>query len=70
MAAEVGENHDSLVKELETLKSRLEEERLKLNDVARKLFCFNSYILIHFIKYAHLHLQFLLSLSVLRQWVK
>ena len=39
MAAEVGENHDSLVKELETLKSRLEEERLKLNDVARKLFC-------------------------------
>ena len=37
MAAEVTENHDSLVKELETLKSRLEEERLKLNDVARKL---------------------------------
>lgn len=36
MATEVGDNYDSLVKEMETLKGRLEEERLKLNDVARK----------------------------------
>ena len=36
MAAEVGDNYDALLKEMETLKGRLEEERLKLNDVARK----------------------------------
>lgn len=37
MAAEVsGENYDSLLKEMETLKGRLDEERLKLNDVACK----------------------------------
>lgn len=34
MASEVGENYEGLLKEMETLKSRLEEERLKLNDVA------------------------------------
>jgi hypothetical protein len=35
MATEVsGENYDSLLKEMETLKGRLDEERLKLNDVA------------------------------------
>ena len=37
MATEINENYDSLLKEMETLKGRLEEERLKLNDVARKL---------------------------------
>lgn len=31
-----GENYESLLKEMETLKGRLEEERLKLNDVACK----------------------------------
>jgi len=36
MATEVGDNYDSLLKEMETLKGRLEEERLKLNDVACK----------------------------------
>ena len=37
MAVEVsGENYESLLKEVETLKGRLEEERLKLNDVACK----------------------------------
>lgn len=35
MTTEVsGENYDSLLKEMETLKGRLDEERLKLNDVA------------------------------------
>ena len=39
MATEVsGENYDSLLKEMETLKGRLDEERLKLNDVA----CMNN----------------------------
>lgn len=33
-----GETVDSLNKEVETLKSRLEEERKKLNDVACKIF--------------------------------
>ena len=36
MATEVGEGYDLLIKEMESLKSRLEEERLKLNDVACK----------------------------------
>ena len=34
MATEVGESYDALIKEMESLKGRLEEERLKLNDVA------------------------------------
>ena len=54
MASEVGENHESLVKELETLKSRLEEERLKLNDVARKYFQFCIHfqpLVLQFVKY-------------------
>lgn len=34
-----GETVDSLNKEVETLKTRLEEERKKLNDVACKPFC-------------------------------
>jgi len=39
MATDVsGENYDSLLKEMETLKGRLDEERLKLNDVA----CMNN----------------------------
>jgi len=37
MATEVGDNYDSLIKEMELLKSRLEEERSKLNDVARNI---------------------------------
>ncbi len=36
MASEVGESYDVLLKEMEALKGRLEEERLKLNDVARE----------------------------------
>lgn len=37
MAMEVsGENYEGLLKEMETLKGRLEDERLKLNDVACK----------------------------------
>jgi len=37
MATEVADNYDSLIKEMELLKSRLEEERSKLNDVARNI---------------------------------
>jgi len=34
MATEVGDNYDSLIKEMELLKGRLDDERSKLNDVA------------------------------------
>ena len=37
MATEVGDNYDCLIKEMELLKNRLEEERSKLNDVARNI---------------------------------
>lgn len=41
-----GESIDSLNREVETLKTRLEEERKKLNDVACKtLGNFNSYLI-------------------------
>ena len=37
MATEVGDNYDSLIKEMELLKGRLDDERSKLNDVARNV---------------------------------
>lgn len=66
MATEVsGENYDSLLKEMETLKGRLDEERLKLNDVACKL---KSNITKTDPSTILLALQYPLFLNVLKVW--